>query len=79
MSVSTDLEEAQEKAKKYEDGCDSFDQWLVQAETRLRSREPLSIASQPLTRQEQEIRVTREGFNGGPYKQHASEMGILWD
>ena len=63
MSVFTDLEEAQEKAKKYEDGCDSFDQWLVQAEARLRSREPLSIASQPLTRQEQEIRVSREGFD----------------
>ncbi|CAI8055157.1 Microtubule-actin cross-linking factor 1, isoforms 1/2/3/5 [Geodia barretti] len=36
-------------------GVTVVDQWLGQAESRLRSRDPLSIASQPLTRQELEI------------------------
>jgi uncharacterized coiled-coil DUF342 family protein len=50
------LEEALDRAREYERRCDEVDQWLGQAETRLRSRDPLSIASQPLTRQELEIR-----------------------
>ena len=55
---TAELEDALKKAGEYEGRCDEFDQWLGEAETRLRSRDPLSIASQPLSRQEEEIRVS---------------------
>ena len=51
------LEDALDKATVYEHHCDDFDQWLAKAEVRFKSWEPLSIASQPLKRQEAEIKV----------------------
>ena len=57
VSITSGLEDALDKAAVYENRCDEFDQWLGTAEARLKSWEPLSIASQPLKRQEEEIKV----------------------
>ena len=51
------MEDALDKASVYEGRCDEFDQWLVTVEAKLKAWEPLTIASQPLTRQEQELKV----------------------
>ena len=56
-TVHAGLEDALDKATVYERHCDDFDQWLAKAEVRFKSWEPLSIASQPLKRQEAEIKV----------------------
>ena len=53
------LEDALDKATVYESRCDEFDQWLGAAEARLKSWEPLSIVSQPLTRQEEQVKVMK--------------------
>ena len=57
IHVHAGLEDALDKAAVYEHHCDDFDQWLAKAEVRFKSWEPLSIASQPLKRQEAEIKV----------------------
>ena len=54
------LEDALDKSTVYESRCDEFDQWLGAAEARLKSWEPLSIASQPLTRQEEHVKVVQK-------------------
>lgn len=51
------MEDALKKAAPYEMQCDEFDKWLMDAEARLAAWEPDSIASQPLRRQLETIKV----------------------
>ena len=53
----SDLEDALKRATEYEDQSNTFDKWLQDAEGRLSSWEPHSIASQPLKRQLEAIKV----------------------
>ena len=53
----TRLEDALQKATVYEDQSNQFDKWLHGVEAKLSSWEPFSIASQPLKRQLEAIKV----------------------
>ena len=54
----TRLEDALQKATVYEDQSNQFDKWLHGVEGKLSSWKPFSIASQPLKRQLEAIKVT---------------------
>ena len=53
----TRLEDTLQKATVYEDQSNQFDKWLHSVEAKLSSWEPFSIASQPLKRQLEAIKV----------------------
>ena len=50
------LKRALRRATAYEDGCGTFEKWLCEAEEKLSKMDPLSVASQPLRRQLEEVK-----------------------
>lgn len=66
------LEDALKRATSYEDDCSGFDKWLKESEEKLSKMEPLSVASQPLKRQLEQMKEFVQEVDG-----HKSDMDAV--